>query len=257
MPPITFNSALQNEYRNLYKTIEIRPSNIGEVENHVNEILSLKQRYKAVGDPLSIPWFIIAVIHTMEASRNFNRHLHNGDPLTARTTNEPPNRPATGTPPFTWEQSAIDALKLKKLHLITNWTLPRILFELEEYNGWGYRLYHPEVFSPYLWSFSTHYTSGKYASDGVWSSTLVSNQCGAAVILRRMEQLNHIPSLEPEPHPWLFSYSNTRQPYVEELQRFLNTFEGIALLIDGIPYEKTSNAVKKIFGNYLKGDNRV
>src|SRR5436309_1074388 len=53
----------------------------------------------------------------------------------------------------------------------------------------GYRRYHPEVRSPYLWSGSTHYTSGKYVEDGRWSDTAVSRQLGAAVLLRRMAEL--------------------------------------------------------------------
>lgn len=32
--------------------------------------------------------------------------------------------------------------------------------------------------------------------------------------------------------------------------------EGVAVLVDGIPFDKTSDAMKIIFGNYLKGDNR-
>ena len=256
MPSVSFSSALQNEYRTLYKTMEIRPDKISAVENIMDALVSNKSRYEAVGDPLGVPWFVVGVIHNMESTRNFTRHLHNGDPLTARTVQYPPGRPASGTAPFTWEESATDALKLKNFHRITNWSLPRILYKLEQYNGWGYRLYHPEVFSPYLWSFCNHYTSGKYAYDGVWDSNLTSQQCGAAVIIRRMEQLNIIPALEPEPSSTIFSYSRSVEPHAEELQRFLNQFEGIALLVDGVPYKKTSEAVKKAFGFYLKGDRR-
>ena len=30
------------------------------------------------------------------------------------------------------------------------------------FNGWGYRLYHPNVKTPYLWSYTDKYSKGKY-----------------------------------------------------------------------------------------------
>ena len=64
--------------------------------------------------------------------------------------------------------------------------MPGTLFQLEGYNGFGYRDHHPTVPSPYLWSFSNHYTRGKYVADGRFSPTAVSQQCGAAVLLKRL-----------------------------------------------------------------------
>jgi len=57
-----------------------------------------------------------------------------------------------------------------------------MLYEFEKWNGFGYRLYHPKVLSPYLWGFSNHYTSGKYTADGKFDESAVSTQCGAAVL---------------------------------------------------------------------------
>jgi len=68
----------------------------------------------------------------------------------------------------------------------TDWSLAGMLYQLEGYNGWGYRLHHPHVLTPYLWSFSNHYTSGKYVAGGTWSDIAASKQCGAAVLLRRL-----------------------------------------------------------------------
>ena len=42
--------------------------------------------------------------------------------------------------------------------------------------------------TPYLWSFSNHYTRGKFTSDGNWDSSAVSQQCGAGVILHDLVQ---------------------------------------------------------------------
>lgn len=138
------------------------------------------------GGGAGIPWYFIACVHYMECSFSFNKHLHNGDPLTGYTVQVPANRPKVGHgPPFTFEESAVDALKLMKYDKVTNWSLPFILQKLEGYNGFGYS--KRGIHSPYLWSFSNQYTKGKYVKDGVFNADSVSQQLGAAVILKRME----------------------------------------------------------------------
>lgn len=134
-----------------------------------------------------IPWYFIACVHYLECSLSFKKHLHNGDPLTGYTVHVPAHRPKVGhPPPFTFEESAFDALKLMKYDQVTNWSLPFILQKLEGYNGFGYN--KRGVHTPYLWSYSNHYTKGKYVKDGVFDANAVSSQLGAAVILKRMEQ---------------------------------------------------------------------
>jgi lysozyme family protein len=118
----------------------------------------------------------------MECGFDFSAHLHNGDPLTARTIQVPKGRPAAGTPPFTWRESAVDALTMKKLDRVQDWSAPSMLHLLERYNGLGYR--KRGLPSPYLWSFSNHYEKGKFVKDGVYDPNAVSKQCGAAVMLR-------------------------------------------------------------------------
>lgn len=253
MSPIQFTKSLQKEYEDLYTRMEIRLDKLSVVESNVDKILQYKSRYQAVGGPLNIPWYFVGIIHSMESGQSFSRHLHNGDPLTARTIQVPSGRPKTGNPPFTWEVSAADALKYHDLDQVSEWTLTRILFEFERYNGWGYRLYHQHVYSPYLWSCSNQYTKGKYIADGTWSETAVSQQIGAVVLLRRLEERHEIPNFSklPSGNKPFFTYSNQKEPRADDLQRFLNTFDGITLLVDGAPGLKTSEAVKKLFGNYL------
>jgi len=122
----------------------------------------------------------------MEGSLNFNTHLHNGDPLTHRTNHVPANRPLTGNPPFTWEDSAVDALSMRNLNKVTDWSLPSLLYHMEAYNGFGYRSQDPPINSPYLWSYSNNYGAGKFVADGKYDPDAVSKQCGAAVILHQM-----------------------------------------------------------------------
>jgi len=65
-----------------------------------------------------------------------------------------------------------------------DWSVIGALYKWERYNGFGYRKYHPEVLSPYLWSYTNHYTKGKYVKDGKFDTEAVPRQCGAAAMLR-------------------------------------------------------------------------
>jgi len=177
---------LRHEYQTLFDTCLVAPPHAAEIESTTTKIAKNQARYEAVGDPLDIPWFFVGVTHCMEGSLDFKTHLHNGDPLTARTVQVPKGRPKKGNPPFTWEDSATDALTLEGFAGLDDWSLTSILFRFEKFNGFGYRPHH--INSPYLWSFSNHYSQGKFAADGVFSPVLVSKQCGAAVLLRRMAE---------------------------------------------------------------------
>jgi lysozyme family protein len=183
---------LRAEYLDLYQSCRVT-KNPAEVDEIIDRITASETRYSTVADPLAIPWYVVAVIHSMEAGLRFTRHLHNGDPLTARTVNVPKGRPRTGRPPFTWEESARDALKYDGLDKVDDWSLTSILYELEKYNGFGYR--RRGINTPYLWSFSNHYRKGRFVSDGHYDAESVSKQIGAGVLLRRMEDRSLIAPL--------------------------------------------------------------
>lgn len=184
MNEITLNDELRREYAGLFASCRVRDAHRREVEDTITRVMKAKPRYAIVGLELGIPWWFIAAAHQREASGSFLTHLHNGDSLKARTVNVPAGRPVEGTPPFTWEQSARDAMRLKRYDQWKDWTVAGVLWLLERYNGLGYR--KRGVPSPYLWSFSQHYEHGKYVADGRFDSTFVDKQCGAAVLLRRM-----------------------------------------------------------------------
>lgn len=176
----------------LYATCEIRETHAARVKWYVDRAQKHRARYEAVAAVTGVPWFVICCIHAMESSFSFGTHLHNGDPLSQRTYHVPAGRPKTHEPPFTWEESAIDALGYDGATSIRDWTLPRILFFLEGYNGWGYRTGAGRATTPprrsaYLWSFTTHYSKGRYVSDGKFDPESVSDQAGCAAILRGME----------------------------------------------------------------------
>ena len=86
----------------------------------------------------------------------------------------------------------------------------------------------------------------------------MSRQCGAAVLLKRFEQRQLIAPLVTVPplRAPLLRYSNRKLQRAEDLQRFLNTFPGVSLRVDGYPGGKTSDAFERVFGQRLSGDPR-
>lgn len=176
--------SVQRGYANLWTRAEIRPERAAQVDAIAEKIAANKERYDAVAAAMGCPWWFVGCLHSLEASLRFDKHLHNGDPLSARTVHVPANRPKAGKPPFTWEASAIDALTIKNLAAVERWGIARALYEMERYNGFGY--FAHQINSPYLWSFTTLYESGKYVADGKWSATAVSKQCGGAAIVKAM-----------------------------------------------------------------------
>jgi lysozyme family protein len=172
------------EYDAWFQTLTIRLAQQGKVDWHVAQLLKHQSRYQAVSPQVGVPWAIIGVLHAVECGFSFTGHLHNGNPLTSRTRRVPPGRPQTGTPPFSWEASAIDALTMEGLPAITHWSIPQMLYVLEKYNGFGYR--QQGLPTPYLWSFSNLYQQGKFVADGHFDPAAISQQYGAAVMLKAL-----------------------------------------------------------------------
>lgn len=180
---------LKDSYPPLWKSVRFRPGWKKEADTAAKGIAKNKTPYQAVENATGVPWFVVGLIHQMESGRNFKTHLHNGDPLSARTVNVPAGHPRSGSPPFSWPESAIDALRMQDLDEITAWPLPRIAYELERYNGFSSRTKH-HINTPYLWSGTSHYTKGKYIRDHVWSDTAVSKQVGAMAVLLSLTRID-------------------------------------------------------------------
>jgi uncharacterized protein (TIGR02594 family) len=263
-----FTAELAREYELLFAACKLDAEKPGEVDAIANKVAGNKPLYEKVGNPLRIPWFVVGVIHSMECSCDFNSHMHNGDPLNNYTVHVPAGRPDKGSPPFSWEVSAMDALTYKQFNVWTDWSLAGILYKLELYNGWGYR--KRGVATPYLWSRSNLYAKGKFVRDGVFDPSAVSKQVGAAVILKRMLEkgvltladLGLKPNQEgfsplPSPSPGKFQYDSDRKSqWGEDLQGFLNLVEWINLDEDGYPGDETSAAFRQMTGYFLPGDER-
>lgn len=194
--PITINRSLRfddlaGEYADLFKAAELRPEHRDAADWHLAMMRQARPRYQATGQRAGVPWYFIAAIHGLEASFNFRAHFHNGDfPLTRRTRQVPAGRPHVWLPPSDWESSATDALRLLGFAGASDWSLPRILYRIEAFNGFGYRRLGRAT--PYLWSFSTNYVRGKFVADGKFNANARSQQCGAAVMLKLLADAGEI-----------------------------------------------------------------
>lgn len=181
---------LQAEYAQLWRRMEMNPERREEIDRIAARLLANKERYQGVSQHTGAPWYFIAALHQRESGADFTRHLHEGSPLTDRTKRVPRGRPANGHPPFTWEQSAIDALTVGNHDMrgVNPWTIERMCFEAEKYNGWGYR--NRRRPSPYVFAGSTAYVSGKFVGDHQFDPHAVDKQCGVTPIIKRLAELD-------------------------------------------------------------------
>lgn len=180
-------SATGKGYGNLWDQAAIKMARRKEVEWIADKAIQNKRRYMHVEHVTGCPWYVIAAIHMREGSMNFGTHLHEGSSLSGRTKNVPKGRPKTGTPPFTWEESAVDALTVAPhdMRKVGRWSVERMLYELEKYNGWGYM---GRTNSPYVWAGTNVYSSGKYIRDGVFDPTYVDTQQGCVAIIKAIAE---------------------------------------------------------------------
>lgn len=158
----------------------------GPIARRLVEPLHVKPRYVAVSEKTGAPWHFIAVAHERESSQNWGASLAQGDPWNRVSVHVP-----AGRGPFdSWEAAAIDALVHCAPYAATNkdWTVGGTLTMLEQYNGLGYSA--RGIPSPYIWSGTDQYHSGKYIRDGVFDPHAVDSQLGCAGLLMAMIALD-------------------------------------------------------------------
>ena len=149
-------------------------------------LVATKSRYQTVETKTGVPWAFIAVAHERESSQNFNTQLGQGDPLDQVSVHVP-----AGRGPFkTWEDSAVDALVNCSPFAARNrdWSIGGTLTMLEEYNGLGYAA--RGLPSPYVWSGTDQYRTGKFVRDGVFDPSAIDQQLGCAGLLISMMALD-------------------------------------------------------------------
>lgn len=172
--------ALHDEYNQKWVSMAITRAN--SVKSNAEKVNRGKAIYQSLQAKTNIPWYFIGILHLRESDCDFHTHLHNGDSLNARTHNVPAGRPLKGKPPFDFEDSAVDALQYEKFTKITDWSIERMAYCFEQYNGWGYR--NKGVSSAYVWAGSNQYSKGKYIRDGVFDRNVVDTQIGCMPVLK-------------------------------------------------------------------------
>jgi lysozyme family protein len=170
-----YSSAVAKEYDVAFDHAHINPNKLSDIDKHVQIITRHKDHYKAAEKLTNVPWWFIGIIHGLECGYRFDCHLANGDPLGRPTRHVP-----RGLLAHTFEESVVQAFKQVGLLGQKDWQLPHCLFFWEKYNGFGYRA--KKVPTPYLWSYTNLYKSGKFIKDGKFSRSAVSGQAGAVAV---------------------------------------------------------------------------
>lgn len=171
---------------NARRWAKARPTrNFSSVARHL-VAPNARSRYQAVAAKTGVPWALIAVIHERECSQDWMGSLAQGDPWNRVSVHVP-----AGRGPFrSWEECAIDALVNCAPHAARNkdWSIGGALTKLEQYNGLGYAARGRP--SPYIWSGTDQYRSGKYVRDGVYDPNTIDSQPGCAGLLMAMMALD-------------------------------------------------------------------
>ncbi len=197
--------ATERGYAKMWSTATLKGgTDAANAETFANKIIAAEARYKAVQASTGVPWYFIGALHMRESSCDFRGVLHNGDRIIG--TGGLTVRVPAGRGPFsTWEASAVDALKLKDMHRVQSWSVARMLYQAEVFNGLGYVSHG--VNSAYVWAGSNHEQLGMYTDDHVWDEDFDDPRIGVAAVLIRLAQKR------PDIHADL--YPTTEKPVTE------------------------------------------
>ena len=237
-------AVLAPEYAADWARMQVLPERIVAADMAARRIAAVRARYEPVAAETRVPWFVIGMLHLRESDLDFTTHLHNGDSLKHRTVQVPAGRPVYGDPPYSWEESAIDALRYDRLDRVGAWSLEVIALKGEGYNGFGPRNHGRK--SGYLWAGSSIYDGGKYVADGKWDPTARDKQLGIMTVLRRLVELGLAEVSGPSV---TISLSVARGHMPTDLQVALNRLLAstpgfIPLVVDGSPGKHTRAATR-------------
>lgn len=145
-----------------------------------DRIISHKDVFLSVQQATGVPWWMVGCMLYRESNLDLGTYLGNGQSLSRVTTEVP-----AGRGPFrTFLAGAIDAIELEGMQKLAPWTLEKVLYWLERFNGEGY--FGHNVNDPYLWSWTNLYDIGKFDSDGHFNAGLRDPQGGCAAIMKAL-----------------------------------------------------------------------
>ena len=172
-----YDQDFKEKYKRLIKSVKGFSDLSWYRRVHIPRIIKHKERYRHIAAELKIPICLVPLIETKEMGSKvgkFSAYIGNGQPWNKKTTVVPKNKG-----PFkSWEAGVRDAVKQEGLDKVDFWDEPRLLFELESYNGWGYHYRKKE--SAYLWSKTLPHglKTGQFVRDHVYSSTAIPKNIG-------------------------------------------------------------------------------
>jgi len=242
---VSFES-LKNEYERNWASLEIRPARLADANAVARKAINGKATYQQIERLTGVPWYFAALCHYRESNFDFDTYLGNGESLHRVTTIVP-----KGRGPFaTFVDGAVDAFRIENFVGAQDWSIGRILYRLEAFNGFGYHA--KGCNSPYLYGGSTLYgppeaRAGKFVRDHVFDANHVDSQLGTAVILHAMMALDSSIALDNGPQ-----FANRAEPEddaastIALMQQALNKLGANPPLVeDGISGPKTKAAVSQ------------
>ncbi|OPY93719.1 hypothetical protein A5906_18225 [Bradyrhizobium sacchari] len=188
----------KNEYERNWASLEVRPGRLADANGVARKAINGKATYQQIERLTGVPWYFTALCHYRESNFDFDTYLGNGESLHRTTTLVP-----KGRGPFaTFVDGAVDAFRIENFIGAQDWSIARMLFRLEAFNGFGYHA--KGVNSPYLYGGSNLYgppeaRAGKFVRDHVFDPNHVDSQLGTAVILHAMMSLDSSITLDGSP----------------------------------------------------------
>lgn len=196
-----------SEYQQLWDTMHVIRDD-KELSRLATKLIANSIEYVRVENELGIPWQMVAVIHVREAGEQdvgkWQCVLHNGERIVG-TGRKTVLVPANRGPFSSWVSAAVDALRIQGFDKYSDWSVARVLWALEPFNGYGYR--NKGLRSPYLWASTNHQQLGKYIRDGVFDANVMDSQIGCAALLKYLEfggskvPTPSVPVTKPTPTP--------------------------------------------------------
>lgn len=135
----------------------------------VKKIRAGQAEYARVADATGLDWRLVGALHYRESGCRFGCRIQDGRRLAPKTD---------------WTQQASSFLR-KWMHDSRRTGADALLFA-EAYNGFGYR--RRGIKSPYVWSGTSYYVSGKFVRDGVFDKDAVDAQLGIYVLLKALKE---------------------------------------------------------------------
>lgn len=194
---------IRDTYASQWAAMKIDDANRGLFNSVASRLYKNIGIYRSIERTTGVPATFIAVAHERESGGDLGTYLGNGEPLSMVTKLVPKGRGPFGS----FSEGAIDALRYEGLDKIRDWSLERMLYCLEAYNGWGYFMFH-NMPSPYIWARTSIAQRGKYVADGKFDPTIMDVQVGCAGIIAalwaidptlRLQQTSDV--VVPRPRP--------------------------------------------------------